>query len=115
MEQATKTKWVKALRSGKYRQKRDELYDAGAYCCLGVLARIKGASFKRVNEDYEAFVDGKMVSLKGRGILKPGFAGLSEKTQERLVRLNDGDVCVNVEPHSFKQIADYIEKKIGSR
>lgn len=32
-----KTKWVKALRSGKYAQTRGELRNAEGYCCLGVL------------------------------------------------------------------------------
>ena len=37
MDQAIKRKWIKALRSGKYRQIKDALEYKGGYCCLGVL------------------------------------------------------------------------------
>lgn len=37
MKQAVKDKWVKALRSGKYRQGRGSLQVNDAFCCLGVL------------------------------------------------------------------------------
>lgn len=43
----TKRKWLKALRSGKYKQTRGSLYDDidGGYCCLGVMCKvIDGAS-----------------------------------------------------------------------
>ena len=44
MKQAIMTRWVKALRSGKYKQTREQLREAdkedqptNAFCCLGVL------------------------------------------------------------------------------
>lgn len=40
MDKKLKARWVKALRSGKYRQCRSYLTDAGGYCCLGVLQKI---------------------------------------------------------------------------
>lgn len=40
MKKAIAMKWVKALRSGKYRQTSSVLYDGGAFCCLGVLCDI---------------------------------------------------------------------------
>lgn len=30
------TKWINALRSGRYKQTKYTLQDAGGYCCLGV-------------------------------------------------------------------------------
>lgn len=37
MNKKVKKKWVKALRSGKYKQTRETLKDKHGYCCLGVL------------------------------------------------------------------------------
>lgn len=37
MEKRIKTKWLKALRSGKYKQTTRFLKDENGYCCLGVL------------------------------------------------------------------------------
>ena len=51
-----KAKWVKALRSGEYRQGRGKMKDLMAtavtggkpfYCCLGVLAELAGAQARR--------------------------------------------------------------------
>jgi hypothetical protein len=39
-------KWVAALRSGRYEQTKDWLYDGRGYCCLGVLAKELGFEFK---------------------------------------------------------------------
>jgi hypothetical protein len=38
MNPELKKKWVKALRSGEYKQGRGYLANKGKYCCLGVLA-----------------------------------------------------------------------------
>ena len=40
MNQQIKTKWVTALRSGKYNQTRSVLKDSNGYCCLGVLCEV---------------------------------------------------------------------------
>lgn len=40
-------KWVKALRSGDYKQAQKFLKVDNAYCCLGVLCEVVGFGFKR--------------------------------------------------------------------
>lgn len=40
MKQAVMKKWVKALRSGKYKQGRNNLQGPRGFCCLGVLCEI---------------------------------------------------------------------------
>jgi len=40
MKKNVAKKWVKALRSGKYKQSREMLKNSGGYCCLGVLCEI---------------------------------------------------------------------------
>ncbi len=37
MNKRIKTLWIKALRSGKYKQGKSKLHHAGRFCCLGVL------------------------------------------------------------------------------
>ena len=51
MDAKLKAKWVKALRSGRYRQGIGSLYSRRRYCCLGVLA----ITFKRRKEDIKGF------------------------------------------------------------
>lgn len=40
MKQAVMKKWVKALRSGKYKKTTEALTRHGRYCCLGVLCEL---------------------------------------------------------------------------
>jgi hypothetical protein len=40
MNSLIKEKWVAALRSGKYKQTSEVLYDYEGFCCLGVLCDI---------------------------------------------------------------------------
>lgn len=47
MDAELKGKWVKALRSGKYKQGKGVLCDRGKHCCLGVLCRVAGGKYSR--------------------------------------------------------------------
>lgn len=98
-----KEKWVKALRSGEYKQCTSQLHDKGRFCCLGVAAVLAG---KRPRD------------LKGGHIgydctIKPfdGFPEIlthknwSNDTAGILSQMND-------EGKSFSEIADYIEKNL---
>ena len=38
--------WIDALESGKYGQTKGKLYNGHNYCCLGVLCRVGGATFR---------------------------------------------------------------------
>ena len=51
MDKKLKAKWVKALRSGGFKQTTDTLYKEreDAYCCLGVLCRMAGASVNEIS------------------------------------------------------------------
>jgi hypothetical protein len=52
MKKSIAIKWVKALRSGEYKQAKHSLYDGHKYCCLGVLCKIQGLEPKRTGEEY---------------------------------------------------------------
>lgn len=83
-----KKKWIKALRSGKYKQGKAVLHNEfySTYCCLGVLEKV--CKIKRIGMCY----------------LSP--EKLPRNIQETLVQMNDAN------EKSFEEIADYIEKKL---
>lgn len=89
MDAKLKSEWVKALRSGKYKQGKRWLSRGGYHCCLGVL-RCIDESVKKHGTDE---------------MLDPRTCGVLWKTQEALSWRND-------EGMSFLDIADYIEKNI---
>ena len=100
MNKQLKSKWVKALRSGKYRQGvgslkyRDALAHRTKYCCLGVLQELMPEKLQSSGEQ----------TYLGEDQLK--LAGLTHKNQDKLANLNDIDRL------SFPEIADYIEQKL---
>ncbi|HSW91758.1 MAG TPA: hypothetical protein VLG09_03880 [Candidatus Saccharimonadales bacterium] len=108
MKPSVKEKWIKALRSGKYKQGSAHLYDAAteSYCCLGVLAEIEVGSVDAARRPT------------GEEFLAPQFLerfGLTEDEQRHLSKLNDGSPFAfngPIEQHSFEEIANYIEKNL---
>lgn len=105
MDQAIKRKWVKALRSGKYRQGRDCLKAGGAFSCLGVLCDIQGADWKKVEDLFGG--------LKTYDLPRQFNAGLRKTQRQKLARMNDGrDPDTGFRRHRFNEIADYIQKNL---
>lgn len=96
MDKAIKTKWVKALRSGKYKQARGILKNSrGEMCCLGVLADIQGCDFKKIKG-----TQGTLFTAT----LPIGFnAGVSVDIRKKLADMNDK------KDSTFAQIANYIQ------
>jgi len=103
---ANRTKWVKALRSGKYEQAKGVLHNGTGYCCLGVLCVVAGMTPER-DEDEEFRFDGnracapeiatRFVGLRtNNGGYKYGDHALTEK--------NDAGM-------TFNEIADLIESE----
>jgi len=95
-----KKKWIKALRSGEYRQGVDKLCFKGEYCCLGVLADITGtlSTKNRFNGD-----DGILVCESGSQ--ESAVEGLSFFQQRVLANKNDLGT-------DFNKIAGYIEETV---
>lgn len=102
MKPELKRKWVKALRSGKFAQTKEKLYDGKGYCCLGVLCRVVRPKDYWYDVHEWANVHGdEDFSQERRKEL-----GISEAVQSRLVGMNDNM------GKTFSEIADYIEAKL---
>jgi hypothetical protein len=112
-----KAKWLAALRSGKYQQGEGALNKDGKFCCLGVLCDVAG---------YEWFEDelpGYKTCSAGRAFIENATEleklGLSSEIQIFCCSLNDGTfpssdkIQPDNYPHSFKEIADWLEKNLN--
>lgn len=101
MDKKLKTKWVKALRSGKFQQARQKLRTSPTrMCCLGVLRYLADPADKRSN---------------GNGMLSDEQLtafGLKQEQQGLLAQMNDGEEDFSGKPCDFKQIATYIQKHL---
>ena len=106
MQKKWKSKWIKALTGGGYRQTRQKLIDRSkarpSYCCLGVLARVQGAKFNK----HGYAVLGDYINEASGGLYAPLSCGLTDSQMSELVSMNDG------EKKSFKQIAAWIKKNV---
>lgn len=102
MDKKLKSKWINALRSGRYEQARGTLLalKSGGMCCLGVLATIQGCDLRKKKNDDPSFC------LVSRDLPRGFNAGLRTEQREQLATMNDSSGS------SFKQIADYIEKRL---
>lgn len=107
MKKAIADQWVKALRSGKYKQGQGKLYRDGndSYCCLGVLCKISGRPW---NKSGETLADApQVVEWAGIGDTRPFVDGTS-LIGIGLITLNDAGVGL-VGPLTFDEIADVIQ------
>ena len=103
MDTKLKAKWVKALRSGKYKQGRGMLLDGkGRMCCLGVLESICRTPKKVLLANPTT-----LIPVEG------SERGVSIHVRRTLALMNDGDKYDSTrKPKTFKQIATYIEKNL---
>lgn len=121
---SAKREWLKALRSGEYKQTDSELYSpgAGGYCCLGVLCKINGYSNSQLaNQGFpqdvgfgiellpkkaqKAIADGRKYDVDDDAMPKTWSVRYKGKMVPLSV-LNDEQTL------SFKEIADIIEKQV---
>lgn len=101
MDAKLKAEWLKALRSGEYRQAR---YGIGStrtkcLCCLGVGAYVANPSIKLVS------TDDAVEELSAHG-LRGWRSGEYADAIQKLIEMNDDD------GHTFPEIADYIETNL---
>ena len=106
---AAQKAWIVALRSGKYKQGKDQLQSGQKFCCLGVACLVyeeetgnklmRSASNALMGLDLDFYEDVQnWLSLRN-----PSGKGEKCKRENNLINLNDGG-------HTFDEIADIIEK-----
>ena len=86
-----KAKWIAALRSGEYKQCRDQLHFCGGHCCLGVAEIVLGLKSESI------------YLLKGDNF--PSSITYDSEAVVILTGMND-------DGKSFSEIADWIEKTL---
>jgi hypothetical protein len=114
MDPELKAKWVAALRSGQFQQAREALRSRHehevAYCCLGVLCTLIPEVHFTVDDAYYQDEIGEKHDADGELPLPVReIAKIGTKTVIRLIQMNDGK---DDRPHSFSEIADYIEENL---
>lgn len=120
MDEEVKSKWLAALRSGEYKQGRGGLYadvEGGRYCCLGVLCDVQGLTAQE-SIGKSPFLryqfGGRLTSASMPPFEWLEDIGLKYEVAQELAKMNDGDEDQYgrwvVEPHTFEQIADHIER-----
>ena len=107
MNKWVKRKWVRALRSGEYKQGKGYLVqgtneDGYVHCCLGVLACEMVPEYVRRQEMDSVGVDNNTEFLPDDLSI---MFGLDEGTQTELADFNDNS-------KSFTAIADWIEENL---
>ena len=118
MNPEIKTKWLDALRSGKYTQGRGRLKSvspggATAHCCLGVLCEIAAAEGITIETDHgtfdneDSYLPASVQQWAGvdRGPMVKNDSGDVGFREVMLDRLNDSGV-------GFDRIADLIETSL---
>lgn len=110
MQKDIKVKWVKALRSGRYKQCSETLrdtYDGKKYCCLGVLCNVidyRGWGKQDLDDSVYVYKESVGESVLPRKLREE--VGITEVQQNKLVKMNDDD------GKNFKEIANWIEKNL---
>jgi hypothetical protein len=96
VDKKMRSKWLRALRSGKYKQGRNALLNKqDGYCCLGVLASVCGVPKQRLLEH----------SASTGGMHMPELDVLGCDTTNTLIEMNDSG-------KRFTTIANWIEKNL---
>jgi hypothetical protein len=106
MDAEIKTKWVKALRSGKYKQGSNYLRRGNDFCCLGVLCDIvEPDAWRPASEsDHGVFCHNGGIQILSSE-MRERVGGMLPIVTEPLMEMNDSGT-------PFPEIADYIEKSL---
>ena len=115
MKADVKKLWLKALRSGKYRQGRDRLRTkTNGYCCLGVLCDV----YRKTTKTGKWVQTDQLWNFEGRSGVLPykvrRWAGLKQEDPELDPTSFSGNASsVNdLRRSNFKKIANLIERNL---
>jgi hypothetical protein len=113
MEAELKTKWISALRSGKYQQCIGGLKNKVGYCCLGVLTDIVDSTKWEQKNLSDGTSDVWYIYNDGSNNFNDAYLPKSVEDickldiykQHEVAKMNDGG-------KTFVEIADHIEKNL---
>ncbi len=107
-----KSNWIKALKSGKYKQTTaGNLLDSDGYCCLGVAAAICEIGKKHLfNRGFLTNVN--CIKTDNKNILFNKIRTRVPKDLRDNLTLQEDLASMNDEGDSFIKIAKYIEKNL---
>lgn len=108
--QAEKDTWLRALRSGEYKQTRGKLKDlSGGYCCLGVACEVIGDGLVLREEKYLR-ADGmsRWWHVSGDISAEDTWGKPCYGWSDQAVVLEEA-MAMNDEGHSFAEIADFLD------
>jgi hypothetical protein len=112
-----KSEWIAALRSGKFKQGRNKLFDEcnNSYCCLGVLAKINGldVSTELLTEEHHESIQlhDWSESFSYKGVNMGNFKTMNIERIRSYLSL--GEANDNGVP--FLEIADHLEKHLPTK
>lgn len=113
MNSKVKKLWLKALRSGKYKQTKGVLKNHKGYCCLGVLADIYNKDKINSGWKYDDYLKQYRYEEKV-GVLSDNICKWANISTQGGFHNIKGEykalVTFNDRGKSFKQIANYIER-----
>lgn len=114
MDKKIKKLWLKALRSGKYKQAMHTLKNNNnEYCCLGVLCDIYAKINKKKGFDKHNYFLDENAILPMKVIKWAGLSTEGYKYDCQNVRIGDNSLSnLNDKGKSFKYIANVIDKKL---
>lgn len=108
MDPEVKTKWLEALRSGKYKQGTARLNKGDEYCCVGVLCDITDQPY-HMNDGGKYYDFTKQHKpVDGLCVVPTNFYGI--ENVHVYYNMNDGTNAWRDNRQTFEQIADFIEK-----
>lgn len=110
MNKQLRDEWVKALRSGEYKQGIGHLQIGHRFCCLGVLCVVSekiGFSKVRRFDNSDPDLAGQVQGMYLRNQEKL-CDEVSEEVETKLANMNDSDD----DPKSFHQLATWIEQNV---
>lgn len=123
MKKEIKEKWIKALRSGEYKQGQYQLKSGNNFCCLGVLCDLHRKEDPGKREWYSGdqyyYSEKKILpnevikwaGIKGQNARNPTLK--VEGKGQHIASLNDGVLILDVShPYSFTELADLIEEQL---
>lgn len=104
-------KWIKALRSKKYKQGYGTLRRDGKFCCLGVLCDLHAQ--ETGGEWRDDWYHGSLTQLPSIVDKWAGFDSLNKKVLKRHNNLPDELIGYNDDDGwSFKKIANFLEREL---